>query len=65
MVKARKVFEQNTLLSLYNSLILPYINYCIHVWGKAYNAHLSHLIKIQNKAVRLIAGVTPRTNTNP
>ena len=63
MVKARKVFEQNTLLSLYNSLILPYLNYCIHVWGKAYDTHLNHLIKMQNKAVRLIAGVTPRTNT--
>ena len=59
MVKARKVFEQNTLLSLYNSLILPYLSYCIHVWGKAYNTHLNHLIKMQNRAVHLIAGVTP------
>ena len=65
MVKARKVFERNTLLSLYNSLILPYLNYCIHVRGKAYNTHLNHLIKMQNKAVRLIAGVTPHTNTDP
>ena len=63
IVKARKVFEQNTLLSLYNSLILSYLNYCIHVWGKAYDTHLNHLIKMQNKAARLIAGVTPRTNT--
>ena len=63
MVKARKVFEQNTLLSLYNSLILPYLNYCIHVWGKAYDTHLNHLITMQNKAIRLIVGVTPRTNT--
>ena len=58
MAKARKVFEQNTLLSFYNSLILPYLNYCIHVWGKAYNTHLNHLITMQNKAVRLIAGAT-------
>ena len=65
MVKARKVFERNTLLSLYNSLILPYLNYCIHVWGKDYNTHLNHLRKMQNKAVRLIAGVKPRTNTDP
>ena len=65
MVKARKVFERNTLLSLYNSLILPYLNYCIPVCCKAYNTHLYHLIKMQNKAVRLITGVTPRTNTDP
>ena len=31
--KARKVFNETTLLSLYNSLILPYVSYCIHVWG--------------------------------
>ena len=34
MVKARKIFEQNTLLSLHNSLKLLYFNYCIRVWGK-------------------------------
>ena len=34
IIKARKVFNEATLLSLYNSLILPYLSYCIHVWGK-------------------------------
>ena len=63
MVKARKVFEQNTLLTLHNSLILLYLIYCIHDWGKAYNTHLNHLIKIQNKAFRLIAGTSPHINT--
>ena len=65
MVKARTVFERNTLLSMYNSLILPYLSYSIHVWGKAYNTHFNHLIKMQNKAVRCIAEVTPRTITEP
>ena len=65
MVKARKAFEQNTLLSLHNSPTLHYLNYCIHVWGKVYKTHLNHLIKMQNKADRLIAGVTPRSNTDP
>ena len=65
MVKARKFFGRNTLLSLYNSLILPCLNYCICVWGKAYNTHLNHLITMQNQTVRLIAGATPRTTTNP
>ena len=64
MVKARKFFERNTFLSLYNSLILHYLNYCIHFGGKAYNTHFSHLIKMQNKAVRLIAGVPPRRDTD-
>ena len=34
IIKARKLFDKVTLLSLYNSLILPYLSYCIHIWGK-------------------------------
>ena len=33
IIKARKVFDKTTLLSIYNSLILPYIGYCIRIWG--------------------------------
>ena len=62
IIKARKVFNEATLLSLYNSLILPYVSYCIHVWGRAYDTHLKHVLVLQNKAVRVIAGVPPRTN---
>ena len=64
IVKARKVFNETTLLSLYNSLILPYVSYCIHVWGKAYDTHLKHVLVFQNKAVRIIAGVPPRTSAD-
>ena len=39
IIKARKIFSAVTLLSLYNSLIMPYLSYCIHVWGKAYDTH--------------------------
>ena len=62
IIKARKVFNEATLLSLYNSLILPYVSYCIHVWGRAYDTHLKNVLVLQNKAVRVIAGVPPRTN---
>ena len=64
IIKARKVFNETTLLSLYNSLILPYASYCIHVWGKAYDTHLKHILVLQNKAVRIIAGVPPRTSAD-
>ena len=60
IIKARKVFNETMLLSLYNSLILPYVSYCIHVWGKAYDTH-TYVLVLQNKAVRIIAGVPPRT----
>ena len=49
IIKARKVFNEATLLSLYNSLILPYLSYCIHIWGKTYDTHLKHVLILQNK----------------
>ena len=40
IIKGRKVFDKTTLLSLYNALVYPYLCYCIHVWGSAYDYHL-------------------------
>ena len=34
IIKARKLFDQETLLTLYHTFVYPYLNYCIHVWGK-------------------------------
>ena len=62
IIKYRKVFNEATLLSLDNSLILPYDSYCIHGRGRAYDTHLKHVLVLQNKAVRVIVGVPPRTN---
>ena len=64
IIKARNVFNETTLLSLYNSLILPYVSYCIHVWGKAYDTHLKQVLVLQNKAVWIIAGVPQRTGAD-
>ena len=64
ITNVRKFFDQTTLMSLYNSLILPYIMYCVHVWESAYETHLRHLMTLQNKIVKLIAGVPPKTNAD-
>ena len=45
-------------------MILPYVSYCIHVSGRAYDTHLEHVLVLQNKAVGVIAGVPPRTNVD-
>ena len=57
ILKARKVFNKDTLSTLYFTLVYPYLNYCIHVWGRAYNTHLKDLFVLQNKAIRIINGV--------
>ena len=62
LLKARKCFNNETLLSLYHTFVYPYLSYCIHVWGRAYDTHLNDLIVLQNKIIRIINGVPPRTN---
>ena len=62
LLKSRKVFDNDTLLSLYHTFVYPYLHYCIHVWGKAYNTHLNDLVVLQNKAMCIISGIPPRTN---
>ena len=64
ILKARKVFDNETLFSLYYTFVYPYLNYCIHVWGKACDTHLRYLIVLQNKIIRIMNGVPPLTNVD-
>ena len=64
IIRTRKLFDQETLLTLYYTFVYPYLNYCIHVWGKSYNVHNNYLIVLQNKAVRIVYGVSPRRNAD-
>ena len=48
--KLKYQLPQTTLLTIYNSLILPHLNYCLLAWG-----HDSKRIhKLQKKAIRII-----------
>ena len=42
------------LRNLYFNLIYPYLNYCIVVWGGTNNSHLSQVINLQKRAIRVI-----------
>ena len=63
IIKARKVFNEATLLSLHNSPILPYLRYCIHVWGNTYDTPKT-CPGLAKQTVRVIAGVPSRTNVD-
>ena len=63
--KVSKLINRPTLLMLYNSLILPYLTYCITVWGKSANTHINRLFVLQKKAVRIICNKPPLTHTAP
>ena len=59
--KLKHLIPQKTLLTIYNSLILPHINYCILAWG-----HDSiRILKLQRKAIRIIVKGSFYTHSNP
>ena len=45
--KVTKLINRPTLLMLYNSQILPYLTYCITVWGNSANTHINRLFLLQ------------------
>ena len=65
ILKCRKIFETETLIALYNSIVFPYFSYCILIWGSAYHTHLESVMILQKKLIRIISGVKPRTHTLP
>ena len=65
IIRARKFFDTQILITLYNSFIYPYFIYCIEVWGKAADTHLSSLFKIQKKIVRILKSAPYLAETKP
>ena len=63
--KARQYLASNTLSTLYNSLLLPYLNYCNLIWACTHVSHLEPLLLLQKKAVRIITFSSPRSHTKP
>ena len=41
------------------------MNYCINVWGRTFDSYLDPLVKLQKKAVRVIAGAQRNSHTDP
>ena len=46
--------QKKTLLSLYYTLVYPYISYCSTVWTSTYLTNLNHIYLLQKRAVRAI-----------
>lgn len=62
--KVKYVLNEVSLLLLYSSLIVPYLTYCMEVWGSACNKTIERLCLLQKKAIRIINHKGPRDHTN-
>ena len=52
--KLRNFVPRNTLLRIYQSLILPYISYVLAAWGLAGKSYLTKILVLQKRALRFI-----------
>ena len=54
MSRAKFFLDTHLLTLLYNSLVLPYINYCCVVWGFTFPSYLNKIELLQKRAIRII-----------
>ena len=53
--KVKHFLPETAMFQLYCTLILPYLNYGILLWGSAYKKHVDKILKIQKRAIRIIS----------
>lgn len=54
--KLKHTLPRHALITLHNSLILPYINYCTMIWAANSLFRLKRIVVIQNRVIRIISG---------
>jgi hypothetical protein len=65
MNRVRNVLPYSILLTLYHTLVYPYLTYCNIIWGCAKPSLLNRLVVLQKRAVRLITRSCYCATTGP
>ena len=65
LYKMKNIINKKSLQTLYNSLILPYLTYCVEVWGNTYKTIISPIFILQKKAIRIVNQAEYYASTNP
>lgn len=56
--RVSSLVNQSCLMTLYHSLIYPYLTYCVIVWGASYSSYLNQKLLIQKRFLRMISDST-------
>ena len=64
LMKASLFLNLIAMRTLYCSLFLPHINYCCEVWGITNKGTIDPLVKLQQRAVRIVSKVGKYEHTN-
>ena len=65
IAKARFYLSPQTLMTLYYSLVYPFLTYCNVAWSSTYCSKLNCIYLLQKRIVRLITKAHYLTNTAP
>jgi hypothetical protein len=60
--RLRSVVPKHTLVTLYNTIVLPHFDYCDIIYDSADQGQLLKLQKLQNLAARLLLGTNRRAH---
>ncbi len=52
--RLRHFIPEKTLIIVYNSIVLPILDYSLVLWSFTYNNHINRLITLQKRAVRVM-----------
>ena len=62
--KERRLLNNETLCTLDDCFVYPYLNYCVEVWGNTFKTHLQTLVKLQRRVLRIISYSTWRASVD-
>ncbi len=63
--RCRYYLSNKTKLSLYYSLVYPYLTYCNIVWSSNYKTNLKRIYSLQKRIVRALTNSDFRAHTSP
>ena len=64
MYKIKDKVDNDILIMLYNTLILPYLTYCNDIWGNTYYSRIHNLVLLQKRVIRIIGNAGYRDHTS-
>ncbi len=63
--KVKSFLPSTTMKQLYSTLILPYLNYGLLLWGNVIHTYMNKVLTIQKRAIRIISNSSYFSSTKP